>query len=433
MKRAKFFSRVLAGLALLAAPAGASAADQALPLKLKGVNVIEGDTSGYLPVHLPVDALVDPGFYPNKSVTVEGEGKFHGVVFRQVGSKPQSEPLLAAGRFNPDIFCTGCGTRVDQGISIIGAGDVLPPAMGGSWTLPKGDYRLYLVTDGPGRVTLRLPQLEGEQRLTPAVRTSATAKVLPLRTPLDVQNHRTYGDSGQLGTEGIVLETHLFYYGMHAHSELWTCWYTGEPTHPLSFYPGCPADEGQETAPMWFQNGIVDAGAGATAGVGILRATKPGTYSAGGTMTSVAATTSSGWAATWIDFESLDGSIATPRDPDPAAPDAGAPGETGKQPGSPSAAARTRVMARRVDVRGRRASVRLRCEGSAACSGALQIANGRLRAYKVPAGKSARLRVAISKALALKAKRKRGFATTLSIAEGSAVQTVRVTLRRARR
>ena len=418
-------------MALMAAPTTASAADGAKPLR--GVNVISGDSSGYVQVHLPKASTVDPAFYPNDSMTVEGEGKLHGIVLRQVGPKPTEELMLAVGRFDPDIFCTGCGTRIDQGISVVGGGSTGRSEVDGRWVLPAGDYRLYFVTDGPGTVTLRLPGLDGEQALGPEVPTAATTQILPLLSPVDAQNHRTYGGTGRLGTDGILFETHLIYFGLHAHSQLWTCWYLGEANHPLAFYPSCPTAEGEEGLAMWFPYSIVQAGAGATAGVGMLRTGVPGTFSAGGTMSSVATTSSSGWAAAWIDFESLDGGAASTPDPGAPAPESGAPRDPGQRPATSSGAARTRVLARRVAVRGRRASVRLRCEGADACAGALQIGNDRRRAYRVPAGKSARLRVAISKALALKAKRKRGFATTLSIAEGSAVQTVRVTLRKARR
>jgi hypothetical protein len=431
MRSARFIWVLAAAAALLALPAKAPAAE-GLP-HLKGVNVIEGDFTGYVPVRLSKPTRIDSAFYPNESVTVEGEGKLHAIVLRQVGSKPSEEPVLVAGRFNPDIFCTGCATRIDQGISVIGGGAIQGVDSENKWPVPAGDYRLYFVTDGPGRVTLRLPGLDGTAQFAPAVPTAAKPKVLPLLTPVDARNQRTHGASGQLDTGGIVFETHLFYYGLHAHSDLWTCWYVGEPTHPLSFYPTCPTESDQDGVAYWMPDGIVQLGASATAGVGMLRPERPGTYSAGGTMTSVSTTSSSGWAAAWINFEPT-AAGSTPQSPATTpAPGPGTSPGPAQEPRPPATGARTRIAAKRVVVRGRRATVRLQCEGGADCRGTLSIANGRRHSYQVQAGRTKQVRVVLPAALARSARSRRGAATTLSLAQGAAVHTVRVTLRAKRR
>jgi hypothetical protein len=416
---------------MLVVPAKATLAAE--PVHLKGVNVLEGDATGYVPVRISKQVSVDSAFLPNKSVTASGTGRLQALVLRRAGAKPTDDALLAAGRFDPGIFCQDECANPVEGISVIGGKITISGE--GRWQVPAGDYQLYLITDGgPAKVTLRLPELEGEQHLSPTVRTSAQTKVLPPRSAAQVKNLRVFGDSHRL-TNGIIFETHALYYGQHAYSDLWTCWYTGEPTHPLAFYPGCPTEADQEGLSLWIQYGLLHPAPGLTVGVGLFRPSLPAIYGAGGSMTSVSTARSAGWAATWIEFDSLGAMPTTPSEPAPTPGTPGQPNEVRQPPpASPagSAASRVRLLSRRLGVSGRRASVGLRCDGSSDCRGEIDLAGVR-RPFTIAAGRSARVRVPISSALARRARRGKGTLATLSIANGGAVQTVRATLRGARR
>ena len=288
-------------LASLAAPLQTVAAEPAV--SLKGVNILEGDASGYVRVRVPSRVTVDSAFSTNKSVSVSGTGRLQGIVLRQLGVAERSdEAMLAAGRFDPAIFCDETCTKPANGISVVSN---QPLSDEYAFILPAGDYHLHLVTDGgPARVTLRVPELAGEQRLSPTARTRSSMAALPSRTPTDVPNMRVHGGSGALRTDGVVFWTHLRYYGLHGESEIWACAYSGQPSLPLAFYPGCPTENTEERIPrQWWQDARVNPGPGAAALVGLMRPATAGTYSVGGSVTTAAIAGSSGWAAAWIDLE----------------------------------------------------------------------------------------------------------------------------------
>jgi hypothetical protein len=108
--------------------------------------------------------------------------------------------------------------------------------------LPAGRYRLYLIVEKPGRVTLEFPSLpRGRLSLAPSVHTPFEAGPLPRRA-WPTPGTTPYGKTGELTSDGLVFSRAIVD-AAPAGSRLETCFYSDEDEADAgdqAYGPGCP-------------------------------------------------------------------------------------------------------------------------------------------------------------------------------------------------
>lgn len=218
-------------------------------LALRGVNVLSGDASGYVTVRLEQDAKINGHVSfrrrqgPNPGLSIAGGGRFAGMAL--VKEKPgggEMNLVLVAGRFQ-DCEAVGCRST-DRPMNYMEPSDDFGRAPR-FMTIPKGTYRLYLVSDGsPVRVRFKLRGLSGRTAMSPQNETTVDQQ--PMKTTLSAEQGQSVlsaGNSYRLGSEGIILLNLALQAKEFKGIEYGACLYTA-PTAPpreLSYGPHCSA------------------------------------------------------------------------------------------------------------------------------------------------------------------------------------------------
>lgn len=228
---------VLILVAALSLPAwGAEAGTGPLP-ELAGSTTVHADGPGAIRVRLPERAQIVMGF--GHEVRTETEGV---VIAALVQDVPVEHPN---DRVGVAYVATPPGTFRDDPVQNLELGR----ATLASW-FPAGTYLLYVVTDAPTTLTIRIPGLKGVSDVGTAA-LPVTSQLDYPENDLDASPHDGFaysgGSTGQTGPSGaLVFDT---YYGRHtAHVSTITsfCTYLGEPEGPVPYGPGCPATNTDE-------------------------------------------------------------------------------------------------------------------------------------------------------------------------------------------
>lgn len=290
---------MLAGLAPSTAPARSSQGPERQTLG--GLNIIKGTKAASIPVRLTEPAKVFYNHYGEKAdfKVKRASGSFVGAVlvsedfdFEDDGSITGRAILAGAvpGRENAtsviyDYTRTG---RDDEG------------------SLPAGNYRLYLLTNGkPASVSLRLHGLSGRKVVRPT-----NASDLDIESPapeVDVgDNHNVYsaGSHAKLEREGLLFKMFSLDRPLSTVGFSQFCTRIGRPepvAHPLMWGPGCPSlnDRLLSISPEV----IVDPTTHyqtVTYGGAIGR---PGVYGQGVYMTSAALVDELAWTGIWLSLD----------------------------------------------------------------------------------------------------------------------------------
>lgn len=200
------------------------------PLSLCGRTTLEGDQTGVFAVHVPEEVQISEDFSPEGSIQIEGAGDFVG--FALVEDTPGYDGFnLIAGRL------PGSAGSIFLG----GGGGICSPC-----TLEPGPYLIYLLADSsPATVTLRFPSLEGNVEVTDLHPVVSESRVLtPRIDPSPAQQVRTWGDSADLGSTGLLLTVVWSRSSPHAVGHQRICVHQGTP---LAYPPECdPRDFIQE-------------------------------------------------------------------------------------------------------------------------------------------------------------------------------------------
>ena len=139
---------------------------------LTATTVLTGTASAVVPVRLSRSATFRQPQVDERSnaVTVEGKGRFVGFALVQDGADPD-RTVIIAGRVP---------SRIQPGQTTDLTSSALSSRHGGLdpvWTLPAGNYNLYLLTDNsPAKVTIRLGELTGASTLKPTRKVAHTVK-----------------------------------------------------------------------------------------------------------------------------------------------------------------------------------------------------------------------------------------------------------------
>jgi len=216
------------------------------PVEACGVTTIAGSQSTSVDVHLPRDVTVATPFGSSPDLDVEGTGRFVGFVL--TGTEPGTAGLtLVGGRFPAHASPVEFIMPVPPYPATGGGSFEVLKLYGDEVTLPAGDYRLYLLTDGGEvEVTLRLDELDGWVDLAPE-RPADYRLFFPESRLLAgagaTSNVYSAGRSGSLATTGLVFQALWLDTDAHAAGQYVFCHAAaGDPdVDPIELGPGCPA------------------------------------------------------------------------------------------------------------------------------------------------------------------------------------------------
>lgn len=194
---------------------------------LVGTTSIAGDRTGYVRVDLTKTLLKPFSDEDEPRIKLEGGGAVLGVVLRSEwqldGNRRTTLEILRMDRRNegsPILYSVGNGEN----------------------GLPAGPYRLYLIVEKAGRVTLEFPSLpRGQLSLAPSVHTPFEAGPLPRRA-WPTPGTTPYGKTGELTSDGLVFSRAIVE-AAPAGSRMEACFYRDEAEADAgdqAYGPGCP-------------------------------------------------------------------------------------------------------------------------------------------------------------------------------------------------
>ena len=235
-------------LPVATSPAGAQSTAPERP-KLRAVNVIRGSAPASVSVRLTRDARISGTIRPHRKAGPSSDIDIsHVDQAAAIALIPDplpeawwSKPNLIAGQFErcfePDCVSTKMMSYQFPG--------TYPRTDGAKWVaLPAGNYRLYLVTTSPTKVTLRLDGLRGVGRIAPQ-----QPVTLDLKTP---QESLVYDQAGSVFSAGDTYnqpETGIILAALYAHADTKTdfeyglCSYEDQEAPPpeVAYGPNCTA------------------------------------------------------------------------------------------------------------------------------------------------------------------------------------------------
>ncbi|MDQ3954745.1 MAG: hypothetical protein M3285_04250, partial [Actinomycetota bacterium] len=188
-------------------------------VKLGSTNVISGARTGFVTIRIPKKVVLSGDQGSNPDFNVSGGGLFGGFFLQKEDRKGLAilgGRLPSGGAFGPP-----------------GSKEILLPFFGdfaSEYELEPGTYRLYLVADGPTKVTIRFDELKGARRLHVSHHTSIDAKMLPVRTAVQGQtNIYSAGGVSELKGYGLVLQYLSIKSDAWVAGEFGNCTYRGQP------------------------------------------------------------------------------------------------------------------------------------------------------------------------------------------------------------
>lgn len=224
----------IAALVPHTAPAAASTERRPSP-SLGAMNILSGNEAGWIDVRLRRQATLSIPEFNQRVVQVSGKGRVVGFVLSQQPVNLADSATLVVARF--PSYKASAREVLSIGINISDEN--------GKYTLPPGDYRLYLLGDGkPVRVRFKLSGLKGTQRFIPQRRARLT-----LKNPSSdlyggsVNNVYTAGAEKRLRDKGLLFQHLWARTEAHAASLTSFCSSHGAPKptdHPAPYGPGCP-------------------------------------------------------------------------------------------------------------------------------------------------------------------------------------------------
>ena len=225
------------GVALLAAvgATGGPAHGASARPAVAGVTVLEGSQTAVTHVRVSQDTtLIDPRFNPGDGFSVTGSSALVG--FALVSDQPQPEIVLVGGRLPWAVSADSSPTTVLMPLRGLDFSD--------RYSLPAGDYRLYLLTDGqPARVTLQFEGLTGETLLEPGqpvpydIRTPGPRDSTPSES-----TYYASGDHATMQSNGLVFASRFSRYASYVSDREEGCFYERATDRSTDFGPGCLPD-----------------------------------------------------------------------------------------------------------------------------------------------------------------------------------------------
>jgi hypothetical protein len=352
---------------------------------------IGGARTGYTTVTLT--QTIRPLDDGRPTIGLEGGGRVLGLVLRREKDGPfEQPPSFEVLRLSPS----------NDGEVLLSLGN----GKGASGSeLPPGQYRLYLITDEPGKVTLSFPTIPtGSASLAPAIITPFRAESLTARRARSDLN--TFGAFGNVSEGGIEL-WRLVAANPPLTGQIELCMYMGQNAQnsPDAFDPGCPG--GKST----YQHPVNQPGDGAFE-AGFIEG--PSAEGLGGNLSTLIGDTGAVDAfAMWMSYD-FPPPVYTPppatRGPDdpnlgPQCPSRSCSwgGTTGGSGGAPTSNSRgsrygvARLTNRGLRVRRGRALVPLACSGAGPCRGTVALSPGGRARFALSKRQRSTVRVLLSR------------------------------------
>jgi hypothetical protein len=363
---------------------------------------IAGQRTGYVEVQLPEP--LDPFDENEPTIAFEGGGGILGVVLRARD--------LFGGYRRPNLKILRLDRRNEGSRVLVSLGD------GQDGALPPGRYRLYLITDGPGRVSLDFPGWpEGELSLVPEVATPYEAGPLPERqTP--TLGTTVFGRSAEISSAGLVFARAIAEQAP-AGSRLELCTYRDseeEQAGSSAYGPKCPGGRSSyaEVATATTDMGIFS----------LSQSEIPGRFGEGGNFSLPVPL---GLQTTKLETFGMWTSYEPP----------GTPVTPGQIPSQPLFGTAT-FTARRLFVRGRTSYLPLACTAEGPCRGSARLSGASRRSrFSIPAGRQRTVRLSVKSWVARRIARGRIVRARLVVSSevsgGQRQERGRVTLVRAPR
>ncbi|HEX8004614.1 MAG TPA: hypothetical protein VF519_18160 [Mycobacteriales bacterium] len=199
---------------------------------MSGTVTVSGRGAGYVPVTLPraVDFRADGGRELMRPTVRLTGGAYGWLLVTTVGDRGgyAGAVRMPAAQGGTAVFrLDGSDPRTGQSLFLTS-------------TLRAGGYRLYLLSNGPGTATLRLPGLRGASRtaVTRSARPATTTSLAPVVNGASAPAFAS-GVTFDSDVPALVLSFDWLYTATQAAAQFGSCRYAGAPPGG-QWAPGCP-------------------------------------------------------------------------------------------------------------------------------------------------------------------------------------------------
>ena len=297
MRRTRTAATLTAGLVLAAlaqgVPLQAAGASANAParIELGHKNVLTGNGPAVVRVRLSEPVTIAEPLMPGRDdITVKGRGPLVG--FALVEETPGWDGISLIGGRLP--------TRSGLGNFYFSPSGLDNSA--GTMTLPRGDYRLYLLAKrGPVKVSFLLEGLEGKVRLAPRVPVRYEVATPPARLVDGVENVYGSGADGTLSSTGLLFDFLWVRHTAHLNTQYQFCLYEGGERGPTPYSPACPALD--DAPDVVIGDGLVGTGEFTSFFYGGAMPFAPNRYGLGFAMESAASIEEIGYLAMWLSLD----------------------------------------------------------------------------------------------------------------------------------
>src|SRR3954468_22008294 len=295
-----------------------------------GTTTLSGSQTGYVTVRLPQPISFpltssDENQGPGLKIRLRGSGRLYGAIVREVapGEDDPAQLMMTSGDGDGDPQET---TLVAvSGYPEVSGGENQPPPV---YTMPAGEYRLYLIADGkPVQADITFPGLSGALALSPDVPVPQRLFALPRVDGAATPDVAEFGGESTLASPGLtVIRPHVSS-DAQATARIEPCFHgpEDEPSADASaFGPGCgdPVYAGEDLL-FWTAFGeppMIPPGKSDTSWEAWWPDAQPGRWFLGGNVEDAGTPGGIEMFGAWIDYEAAPGTPLPVRPPDLAAP-----------------------------------------------------------------------------------------------------------------
>jgi len=300
-----------------------------------GTTTLTGSRTGYVTVRLPQPISFpltssSENDVPGLKVRLRGSGRLYGAILREVapGDDDPAQLMMTSGDGDGDPQDT---TLIPvSGFPQFQGGPNAPPP---EYTMPAGEYRLYLLADGaPVQADITFPGYDGAASFTPDVAVPQRLFEMPRVDGGVTPDVAEFAGEGALGSTGLAIVRPHVSSDAQATARIEPCFHGPDeppPADPSAFGPGCgdPSWAAQDLVffALFGDPPMIPPGKSETAWEAWWPDAQAGRWFLGGNVQDVAAPGRIEMFGAWIDYEPAPGTPLPDRPPDPPAPATAAP------------------------------------------------------------------------------------------------------------
>ena len=335
--------RVLLPALLTVVPLFTATAARADWPTVAGTTTLSGSATGYVTVRLPQPisfplAGSDENDQPGLKVRLRGSGRLFGAIVREVapGDDDPAQLMMTSGDGDGDPQDTTL-------IPVSGFPKFQQNAPPPPYTMPAGEYRLYLLADGaPVQADITFPGYAGAASFAPDVPVPQRLFAMPRVDGGMTPDVAEFGGEGDLGSRGLTIVRPHLSSDAEATARIEPCFFGPDdppPADPSAFGPGCgdPTWAAQDLVffALFGEPPMIPPGKSETGWEAWWPDAQAGHWFLGGNVQDVAAPGRIEMFGAWIAYEPAPGTPLPARPSDPPAPATGppaAPASTGTAP-----------------------------------------------------------------------------------------------------